>query len=110
MTVEALMRLTCDSPRCKGSFTRPRTDSEPDGVRTAAAASGWTVTGGAAGLVHRIITRDLSPRDRCAACNRGHAVVFAGGCEHCGGMGPLGTGGCLDCGLDDDGSAAGRAG
>jgi hypothetical protein len=103
MTVEALMRLRCNSPRCQGSFTRPQTESEPDGIRVAAAGSGWTVVGGAASLVHRIITRDLSPQDRCPACTRGRSVPFAGSCPHCGGIGSLSGSGCLDCGQADPG-------
>jgi hypothetical protein len=101
MTAEALMRLLCNSPRCLGSFTRPQTDNEPDGIRAAAAASGWTVVGGATSLVHRIITRDLAPQDRCPVCNRGRPVVFAGSCQHCGGMGPIGNSDCMDCGRAD---------
>lgn len=101
MTVEALMRLRCDSHECVGSFTRRQTRNEPEGIRAAAATSGWTVVGGAASLAHRIITRDRSPQDRCPACNRGRPVRFAGGCPHCGGMGPLGGLDCLDCGRAD---------
>ncbi|WP_152648684.1 hypothetical protein [Streptacidiphilus anmyonensis] len=98
MTAEALMRLRCNSPRCHGSITRPQTESEPEGIRAAAAVSGWTVVGGATSLAHRILTRDMSPQDRCPACNRGRPVVFSGSCPHCGGMGPIGTSGCMDCG------------
>jgi len=96
------MRLRCDSPRCRGSITRARTSQEPEGVRAAAAASGWTVAGGAATLVHRII-RDLSPQDRCPACRRRRPVLFEGGCSHCGGMGSLGADACLDCGQHEPG-------
>lgn len=98
MTAEALMRLRCNSPRCRGSFTRLGTDREPDGIRAAAAAAGWTVVGGAVSLAHRVLTRDLSPQDRCPACTRGRSVTFPGSCPACGGMGPIGTMTCMDCG------------
>ncbi|WP_042391059.1 hypothetical protein [Streptacidiphilus melanogenes] len=78
-----------------------QTESEPGGIRAAAAASGWTIVGGATSLAHRILTRDMSPQDRCPACNRGRPVVFPGGCPHCGGMGPIGSSDCMDCGQGD---------
>lgn len=97
MSAEELMRLRCDTPRCKGSITWPRTTSEPAGIRAAAAASGWTTVSGAASLAHRLITRDLKTQDRCAACNHRQPVAFEGTCVHCGGMGAIGRSGCVGC-------------